>query len=412
MTELLLAVVLPLIPQPREIASSQSFGEEGYRLEIRGGQPIISAPTELGRHWARVTFDQLCARGELRDQIITDAPKYAVRGFVLDVGRKFIPMDFLRRVVKAMSAVKLNTLHIHLNDNQIEKKADADWSKIYAAFRLECETCPELTAKDGHYTKAEFREFQKWAKTLGVTVVPEIDVPAHALAFTRVRPEFASKKYGEDHFDLDRSAEILAWLEPIFAEYLTGEDPVFIGPYCHVGTDEYNKKEAEKFRAFTDAMLRMVRKYGYKACAWGALTHAEGQTPVIADRDITLDIWHNPYHQPLQALGEGYSIVSVPDGLVYLVPKAGYYYDFLNIQYLYEHWEPNVIGGKTIPADHPGLRGGKFALWNDMLDKPTLEELEARILHALPVMGQKMWSGEVAGQSWAEFSELSKGLAL
>lgn len=392
---IVLAAALPIVPQPTSWTPTDGFcdvkllnsavatcsscrandlGDEGYQLEISSQGVRIQAATEKGLIWARQTIAQLKQSGKsVPCGTITDIPKYRVRGFVLDVGRMFQPMDFLYKIAEVMSFYKMNTLHIHLNDNEIEKNPKADWSKKYAAFRMECETCPELTAKDGFYTKAEFRKFMKDCAKMGVTVVPEFDVPAHSLAFTRVKPEFASKLYGEDHFDLDKQAEILAWLKPIFAEYLTGPDPVFAGPYMHVGTDEYNKKEAEKFRSFTDAMLKMVRGFGYKPCAWGALTHAAGTTPVLADHDITMDIWHNPYYQPEAALKAGYTIVSVPDGLTYLVPFAGYYYDFLNCRYLYEHWEPRKVGNYTVPDEYlPQLAGGKFALWNDTLGKKRM----------------------------------------
>ena len=302
---------------------------------------------------------------------------------------------------------KLNTLHLHLNDNEICKDPQADWSTKYAAFRLESSTYPELTAKDGSYSKAEFRDFMHYARTRGVTVVPEIDVPAHSLAFTRIRPDFASREYGADHFDLAKQDEILAWLEPLFAEYLTGADPVFAGPYCHVGTDEYNKAAAEDFRKFTDAMFKMVRKYGYKACAWGSLSHARGETPVIADRDIYMDIWSNHFYQPEDAIAAGYSIVSIPDGWVYIVPKAGYYYDYLNLPFLFNNWEPNVIGDKVLPEDCEQIVGGKYALWNDLLDAATLEDVEKRISYAMPVMAQKLWSGKVREQTFEEFELLS-----
>lgn len=410
---ILAATLLPLIPQPRAVSEFEPLGDEGYRIEIENGKATIFAGTETGRVWAKSTLAQLEKAGKLEDGVIVDKPKYRVRGIVLDVARRYIPMIYLYKLVDEMSSYKLNTLHIHLNDNEIVKMpkegwASVDWSKKYAAFRLECETCPELTAKDGSYSKIEFRAFMKYAKRKGVTIIPEIDVPAHSLAFTRVRPEFASKKYGEDHFDLDKMNEILPWLEEIFREYLSGPDPVFIGPYCHVGTDEYNKKEAEKFRAFTDSMFRMVRALGYKACAWGALTHAQGWTEVTADRDITLDIWHNPYHHPNQAIGEGYSIVSVPDGMVYIVPKAGYYYDFLNTKWLYENWEANLIGDVRIDENHPALAGGKIALWNDMLDKVSVKEIEDRLSHCIPVVAQKLWSGKVEGQTYEDFQKLEK----
>ena len=403
---IILAALLPVIPQPRP---AENLGPEGYELTIKNGEISVVAESPLGYIWANETVKQLQMTGALKgaNLVIRDVPKYRVRGLLLDVGRKYIPMTYLYKLVDEMSYYKLNTLHLHLNDNEICKDPQADWSTKYAAFRLESSTYPELTAKDGSYSKAEFRDFMHYARTRGVTVVPEIDVPAHSLAFTRIRPDFASREYGADHFDLAKQDEILAWLEPLFAEYLTGADPVFAGPYCHVGTDEYNKAAAEDFRKFTDAMFKMVRKYGYKACAWGSLSHARGETPVIADRDIYMDIWSNHFYQPEEAIAAGYSIVSIPDGWVYIVPKAGYYYDYLNLPFLFNNWEPNVIGDKVLPEDCEQIVGGKYALWNDLLDAATLEDVEKRISHAMPVMAQKLWSGKVKEQTFEEFELLS-----
>ena len=61
---------------------------------------------------------------------------------------------------------------------------------------------PGLTAYDGFYTKKEFIDLQKQAMALGIEIIPEIDVPAHSLAFSRYKPEIGSKKYGMDHLDL------------------------------------------------------------------------------------------------------------------------------------------------------------------------------------------------------------------
>ena len=63
---------------------------------------------------------------------------------------------------------------------------DNDWNKTYAAFRLESERFPGLTAKDGSYTKEEFRDFQIMAARYGVNVIPEIDVPAHSFGFSHI----------------------------------------------------------------------------------------------------------------------------------------------------------------------------------------------------------------------------------
>ena len=432
----LLAALLPIIPQPTEWNPSEgecdlkkpvvrevrvkdaSLGDEGYRIKFAANRVTVEASSKTGFVWARQSIAQLKANaGKVACGELTDRPKYRVRGFTMDVGRMYHSMDFLYDLARTMSYYKMNVLHIHLNDNEICKDPKADWSTKQAAFRLESKTYPELTAKDGHYTKAEFRKFIKDCAKMGVTVVPEIDVPAHSLAFTRVKPEFASKKYGEDHFDLDKTDEILKWLKPLFAEYLAGKDPVFATPYCHVGTDEYNKAEAEKFRRFTDEMIKMVEGFGYKACAWGALTHAAGKYPVKASKDITMDIWHNPYYQPADAIAAGYSVVSIPDGMVYLVPFAGYYYDYLNCHYLFDHWEGSVIGNYIVPEDKMAqVAGGKFALWNDRLGRKkdgtpyTEADNWDRIFPALQTAAEKLWTGRREDVDWKFFSTLGNSM--
>ena len=422
---------LPIIPQPMEwkpsagecdlaaakveakVDASSALGEEGYTMKIAPGAITVVAGGDTGAVWARQTLAQLKASGaKAKCGTIRDIPKYRVRAFMMDVGRMYHSMDFLYDLAKTMSYYKMNVLHIHLNDNA----GGRDPNK-YAAFRLESETYPELTAKDGHYTKKEFREFMLYCKSIGVTVIPEIDVPAHSLAFTRVRPDFASKKYGADHLDLDKSDEILAWLKPLFAEYMTGKEPTFAGPYVHVGTDEYNKKEAEKFRAFTDAMLKMVIGFGYKPCAWGALSHASGKTPVIASRDITMDIWNNRYYHPEAALKAGYTVVSIPDKIVYLVPFGGYYNDYFNCRKIYETWDPTVQWRYKIPEKYfSQLAGGKFALWNDLCGKKkdgtpyTEADNWDRIHPALQTFSQKMWCGGEGNPPWERFSAIADSL--
>lgn len=320
-------------------------------------------------------------------------PKYPIRGFMLDVGRMHHSMDTLRQIVLEMRKYGLNIFHVHLNDNGFPKHFGGDWNKTQAAFRLECDTYPGLTAKDGHYTKKEFRNFVKWAKKLGVEVVPEIDVPAHSLAFTRYHPEFASRKYGPDHLDLDKSKEILEFLDKLFAEYLSGPNPVFSGKFVHVGTDEYDKRDVEKFRAFIDAMFAMVQKYGKTPWAWGSLTHAKGKTPVRAGKGILMDLFSKDYYTHHDALRDGYSIVNCWDQPLYIVPKAGYYNDYLNIDWIEKNWTPNNIRGEIV--DSKLLVGAKFCLWNDLCGKGYTEKDNLdRIFKVLPVFGRKLWYGK------------------
>lgn len=383
------------------------LGEEGYRMTI-GDAVSIEAPAARGAFWAtRSLLQMLQQQGtELAKGTARDYPKYARRGFMLDVARKYITLQFVQNYVKIMSYYKMNEFHIHLNDNGFVQFFDNDWDKTYAAFRLESDYFPELTAKDGHYTKKEFIALQKEGMAYGINIVPEIDVPAHSLAFSHFRKSLGSKKYGMDHLDLF-NPEIYPFLDSLFREYLQGPDPVFIGPEVHIGTDEYSKEAAEEFRAFTDHYLRYVQSFGKRARMWGALSHAKGKTPVTAD-NVILNAWYNGYADPKEMIELGYDLVSTPDGYLYIVPAAGYYYDYLNTKYLYNKWEPVMIGNQVFPMGHPKVLGGTFAVWNDHSGNGITEkDIHHRAFPAMQVLAEKMWTGGREGDDYDKFSAVA-----
>ncbi|MDD4823303.1 MAG: family 20 glycosylhydrolase [Bacteroidales bacterium] len=387
----------------------QTLGEEGYLLEV-GEVVTIKANTRLGCFQATRTVLQLMEQSEsIPYGVARDYPKYERRGLTLDVARKFMSLEFLRDYVKFMSYYKMNEFHIHLNDNGFKQFFNNNWDSTYSAFRLESTTYPGLTSKDGSYTKKEFKELQQLAAQYGVNIVPEIDAPAHTLAFSHYDRSLGSKEFGLDHLDLN-NPKVYDFLDGLFKEYLDGPDPVFMGKEVHIGTDEYSKKEAERFRAFTDHYIRYVESFGKKVRVWGALTHAQGVTPVKSE-NVTMDAWYNGYAEPTAMMEQGYDLVSVPDGLTYIVPAAGYYYDYLNNKYLYESWEPVQIGGTLFPYGHPKIRGGKFAVWNDHVGNGISEkDVHHRVLNSMKVMSQKMWAGNGNGVSYADFATKAEKL--
>lgn len=396
------------------LKNDKALGQEGYRMDI-GSTVTLTAATPLGILWATRTLLQMCeqsgGKGLPRGRV-ADAPDYRLRGFMIDCGRKFIPMSYLRNLAKVMSYYKMNTLQIHLNDNGFRKYFGDDWSRTQAGFRMECDTYPGLTSKDGHYTKREFVALQELAAQYGVEVIPEIDAPAHALAFTQYRPSLGSKEYGMDHLDLF-NPDVYDFMDGLWREYLGGKEPVFRGPRVHIGTDEYSnaKKEVvEKFRAFTDRYIRLVESYGKQAVVWGALTHAKGDTPVKHD-NVLMDIWYNGYADPAEMKEQGYKLVCIPDGLTYIVPAAGYYYDYLNCQYLYEHWTPAVIGNRTFDEKDPAIEGGMFAVWNDIAGNGiTVKDIHHRAFPAIQTIALKCWTGKHTTLPYADYDRLRKTL--
>lgn len=397
------------------IKNDKSLGQEGYRMNI-GNSVELTASTRQGIFWATRTLLQMAEQtpgNTLPKGKITDSPDYRMRGFMLDCGRKFIPMTYLRNLTRIMSYYKMNTLHIHLNDNGFRKYFNDDWSRTQAAFRMECDTYPGLTAKDGSYSKHEFIKLQELAEQYGVEIIPEFDVPAHSLAFTQYKPELGSKEYGMDHLDLF-NPEIYTFVDNLWKEYLDGKEPVFRGPRVHIGTDEYSnaKKEVvEKFREFTDHYIRYVESYGKQAVLWGALTHANGDTPVKHE-NVLMDIWYNGYADPVEMKKQGYQLICIPDGLTYIVPAAGYYYDYLNCQYLYEHWTPAVIGNRTFEECDPAIEGGMFAVWNDIAGNGiTTKDIHHRVFPALQTIAVKCWTGKNVTLDYAEYDKLRHNLS-
>ena len=380
------------------ISGDKQLGEEGYAVKI-ADRVTVSAPKAKGLYWATRTLLQMTEQNSdlaLSKGSMRDYPDYAIRGFMMDCGRKFIPMNFLRDYVKMMAYYKMNTLQVHLNDNAFKQYFEHDWNKTYAAFRLESEFFPGLTSRDGYYTKKEFIDFQLMADSLGVEIIPEIDVPAHSLALTHYRPEIGSEEYGMDHLDLFKP-ETYQFVDSLFREYLEGRNPVFVGKRVHIGTDEYSNKKkdvVEKFREFTDHYIRFVEGFGKQACVWGALTHAKGDTPVKSE-NVLMSAWYNGYADPKEMIKQGYDLVSVPDGYLYIVPAAGYYYDYLNTEMLYKKWTPAHIGKEVFPEKHKQIKGGMFAVWNDHAGNGiSTKDIHYRVFPALQTLAVKMWTGK------------------
>ena len=378
------------------IKRDKKLEKEGYDIVI-GDYVKVSANEPVGVYWATRTLLQMGEQyknGNLPKGHIRDWPDYGIRGLLIDCGRKFIPMNYLRDLACIMSYYKMNFMHVVLNNNGFKAYFNDDWNQTYAAFRLECETYPGLTARDGYYTKKEFVHFQEEAAERFVEIIPEIDVPAHSLAFSHYKPELGSKEYGMDHLNLSHP-EVYSFVDALFKEYLDGENPVFRGPRVHIGTDEYSNKKkevVEQFRAFTDHYIKFVEGFGNQACVWGALTHAAGETPVKSD-NVIMYAWYNGFANPKDMVQQGYNLISIPDGLTYIVPLAGYYWDYLNTERLYKQWTPAHVADVVFEEKDPAIIGGMFAVWNDIVGNGiSVKDIHHRIFPALQTIAVKTWN--------------------
>ena len=403
------------------LKADKKLGDEGYRLSISPKGITIQASSKRGALWGAQTLIQMkqtsfINSGGVRKRLlpcttITDKPDYPIRGMMLDCGRKFFPMSYLYSLVNVMSYYKMNCLQLHLNDNGFHDIFHGKWEETYAAFRMESDFFPGLTAIDGSYSKKEMRDFIRYAESMGVEIIPEIDAPAHCLCFTQYRPSLASKDYDPAHLDL-RNPEVVPFLDSLYAEYLSGPDPVFCGPRFHIGTDEYSNKDkavVELFRELIVHLCGTVKGFGKQPVFWGSLTHANGETPVPSD-GVWISLWHNRYAQPVDMRKQGFHMISINDHHVYIVPAAGYYYDYLNHKWLYQHWVPELMDKELFARQDPYVEGGMFAVWNDVIKNGiSVGDVHDRVLPAIQVISEKCWHGltdttDVAWEKWQSFS--------
>ena len=219
-------VVASGIGNPRIVRGKPSGVPSGreaecYRLDVTASGAVITAPDARGVRLAKVTLDQLAklSGGEVPCCTIEDWPTFPWRGLMHDCGRNFLDVGSIRRILDLMAAYKLNLFHWHLTD--------------YYGWRLESRKHPMLQAPWAYgrqqgcfYTQREFREILSYARGLGITVMPELDVPGHTLAFR--------KGLGLERMADERARDIVADLIDELCSLATAEEM----PFVHLGTDE------------------------------------------------------------------------------------------------------------------------------------------------------------------------------
>ena len=396
--------------------SAYNLGDEGYILKISHNGVTITACTEQALYWGTRSLVQILQLhdGELPCGTAIDFPRYGLRGFMLDVGRVPIPMDYLFDVVRTMAWYKMNDLHLHLNDNYIfhENYVDAGkdpFVESYDGFRLESRMKNRdgrpITSRDLSYSKKEFRALIEFARARGVNIVPEFDTPGHALSFTRTRPDLiyqgpmSNPKRRCEMLDAS-NPEALKFVGKVWDEYLKPDKKigtaVFEGCTVHIGADEFYGAN-EDYRKYMDGLVKFVISRGYTPRVWGSLNHKPGKTPVQAE-GVQLNLWSSGWAKAWDSVNDGFDVINTNDGALYIVPFADYYRMDLRPKQTYNNWKPNVIGGETLPAGHPKLLGATFAIWNDMTDMRhngyAPYDIWGMFSDSADILSQKMWGTE------------------
>lgn len=240
--------------------------EEGYRFTSNASGVLIEARTGAGAFYGMQTLRQLLPaeiEGDTRKladwsvpaTVIDDAPRYSYRGLHLDVARHFFSVEFVKRYIDLLAMHKMNRFHWHLTEDQ--------------GWRIEIKRYPKLTdvgawrsgtlvghysdqphrfdtiRYGGFYTQDEIREVVRYAQERFVTIVPEIEMPGHALAALTAYPELSctggpfevQKLWGVFDDIFCTTDTVFTFLEGVMTEVMD----LFPGTYIHVGGDEAPK---------------------------------------------------------------------------------------------------------------------------------------------------------------------------
>ncbi|WP_327433900.1 beta-N-acetylhexosaminidase [Streptomyces sp. NBC_01236] len=409
-----------------------ALGREGYGLRVTPDVVHLHAADPTGLLRGVQTLRQLLPPAALADNpvrgvawtlpcvLITDAPRHAWRGAMLDVARHFQPASYIRRFIDLLALHKLNTLHLHLTDDQGWRMPVAAYPKLTEIGARRAETAGDGIPHGGSYTRADLRGLVAHAAARGVTVVPEIDMPGHVRAALAAYPELGN--------DPDRRLDV--WTQWGVSEHVLGVhdraldfcrtvlDEVmdtFPSPYLHVGGDECPTTEwaahpDARRRAREEGLAGPERLHGWFMGQIGEFLVRRGRRPlgwcedgVTLPRSFTVLPWRDAA-DGLAAARRGHQVV--------MAPHRSTYFDYRESG---RRGEPPAqpgppIGLDTVHAFRPApadwepeaaaqVLGTQAQLWTEYL--PTPAHIEYRAFPRLCALAENAWS---APRPWPDFT--------
>jgi len=265
--------------------TNKALGDEEYTLSVQPDRIKITYSSPAGAFYALQTLLQLfpseiygntrinTAKVSLPCVLVNDSPRFQYRGLMLDVGRHFMPVEFIKQYIDMMAMCKINRFHWHLTEDQ--------------GWRIEIKKYPRLTEigskrkqtsvgnwrngiydgkpYGGFYTQDEAREIVRYAAARYITVIPEIELPGHSLAAIASYPNLSCKpdstynvgeKWGVSRVVYCPKEETFTFLQDVFSELFT----IFPSAYYHIGGDECPKNSWKACAHCQD----LIRRQGLK----------------------------------------------------------------------------------------------------------------------------------------------------
>jgi hexosaminidase len=316
------SVVLRIVADP-------ALADEAYRLEVREDAITVTARTPAGLFYGAGALWQLATETDAQGQPaeitavdIADAPRFAWRGLMIDSARHMQSIDDIKRLIDVMALHRFNVLHWHLTDDQGWRLQIRKYPRLTEVGAWRVPAGPAAAADidpstgkprlyGGFYTQAQAREVVAYAAARHVTVVPEIEMPGHALAAVVAYPALGSapapaavsSDWGVFPYLFNLDDKTFAFLDDVLAEVMQ----VFPSAYIHVGGDEAAK---DQWKANPEVQARMKAlgladekaAQGYFAARVGNYLSAHGRKLIgwdeildgVVPADATVESWRGP----------------------------------------------------------------------------------------------------------------------
>lgn len=363
--------------------------DESYSLKISDRQAKLTAPTTVGAMRGLETLLQLLEADKdgfyFPAVSISDRPRFAWRGLMIDSARHYEPMEVLKRNLDAMAAVKLNVLHWHLTEDQ--------------GFRVESKKLPELhqTGSDGlFYTQDEVREIINYAAARGIRVMPEFDMPGHATSWLVSHLEIASapgpykieRQPGIFDPTLDPTNEKTYKLLCVFFKEMAS---LFPDAYMHIGGDENEGKQWNanpKIQAFmrekgirnnhelqtyfNQRILKFLQKNGKIMMGWDEIFQ-----PALP-KNVVIHSWRGQ-KALADAARQGYRGVL----------SNGYYIDLMYPASDHYAADPLPSSTNLNAEEQSRVLGGEATMWGEWVSPETID---SRIWPRTAAIAERLWS--------------------
>lgn len=430
----------------------KELGSEGYRLYVTKKGLSIESASDTGAFYASQTIKQLTNKNGVRCAKIEDRPRFSYRGIHLDVSRHFFKKETIFKILDEMAYYKLNVFHFHLTDNggwRIKIDAYPKLTEL-GAFRIMKDWdewwklpnryfCDENTlgAYGGYYTKDELREIVDYARKLYITIIPEIEFPAHSDPVFVGYPHLNCTKtaYGNGEF-CPVNEEVYIFAENVLREVME----IFPSKIIHIGGDEAGKKawqncpdcldfmKKEKMKSheelqchMTSRLQRFLNKNGRKMAGWDQ---------ILSNNDLSSSSIIYSYRGErggIEAANRGLKTVLTPGEILYFdwyqaspskEIKAMYGYSPIKKMFLFDPLpitperaalNESLVAGKEVSSDSVSfilpdkkeyVIGVQGCAWTEYI--PTEEHLEYMMFPRLLAISEKGWSPENSS-TWMNF---------